>query len=95
MARKKSPKAVAVKIVGKKPTTLGARKVGEKIRISQEVTSREGSTAVVRFETTTVQKRAQGRKAKSPDWMENPQLPAQLLTAFSKAVNRAKSENAK
>ncbi|RKI35635.1 hypothetical protein D7Y27_30955 [Corallococcus sp. AB004] len=95
MARKKSPKAVTVKIVGKKPVKLGAKKVGETIRISQEVTSREGPTPVVRFETTTVQKRAQSRKAKSPDWMENPQLPTQLLTAFSKAVDRAKSATAK
>ncbi|MGE6760754.1 hypothetical protein ACQKGO_22240 [Corallococcus interemptor] len=95
MARKKSPKAVTVKIVGKKPTALGARKVGETIRITQEITSREGSTPVVRFKTTTVQKPAQSKKAKSPDWMENPQLPAQLLKAFSKAVSRAKSATVK
>jgi hypothetical protein len=89
-ARKKTP---TVKVVGKsvegKSAFIGARRVGGQIRVRQEVTSRKGATPTVRIVTKTLASRPT-RKAKSENWMDDPQLPLRLLSAFRGAVKSAK-----
>lgn len=88
--RKKTlPAEVIAKSIMGKSALIGARRVGGQIRVRQEVTSRKGTTPTVRIVTKTLASRPT-RKAKSADWMDDPQLPLRLLSAFREAVKSAK-----